>query len=828
MKLSLRNIMAGLGTALFLAACGGGGGGGSDVTSPTAKKPTAVAAADQTTVEIGTKVTLNGSGSSAANGGSLAYQWALASVPGGSAATLSSATDASPSFTPDLPGEYVADLQVRDSAASSEHARVTIKATNPNPVAIISPATQGVLLGSTVVLDGSPSLAPTGANASGLSYQWTLAAQPDGTATTLASATSARASFTAEKVGIYKATLLVTHGGKTGQAEATITVSTSNSAPVANIALPSGYESDRYKNPIIKAVRGQTVTLDGRASNDPDGDNLHYRWSIPSALEGTLKPRPLGSSAAIQNANSAQASFTPDAAGTYYIDFTVYDASVATTRRVAVQASKPEGAANTAPVAVISPYALEAELGGYAGIDGKHSYDIDGDALTYNWTWWSTAAPGARNTAIGSYLNLGRTLAAGTYQVELTVNDGQASSATISVTYTVKIGANIAPTPVAKVDIARVLVGEPLVFDASASTDRNGDPIRYQWTLVDRPDGSSAVLQNATSAQARVVTDKPGVYTARVQVSDPKGAVGYATVYDTVSAFAKAKNNAPVIAKLSTFSANDCNGQEPAPGQPFILNSQGLFYLESRVGLQVFDPDQDFPLDFLVTPTRQPANEIPAVAGLTASGACAAPYNATTPIVTRAGVYEFEAIVSDGLANSAPVRSSLTVVNRADYPTLLLEEFTGLAYDSQGPGGISYQAFFPYRMYSAGVNIAYGGDVGLATSSWYRLTAFDRDYTIIDLQTSSTDNAMLPKFTGLQNGQVIRKGQSVDFKWQRPLLPNESQLHLERINICNQYGSSSAECTAINKQLADIIPAYQFKSSFRIAEKPEYTFRVGD
>ncbi|MDP2166861.1 MAG: PKD domain-containing protein, partial [Thermodesulfovibrionales bacterium] len=82
--------------ALIIAGCGD--------TSNSA--PVANAGLDQNVV-TGSVVTLDGSGSSDANGDTLTYKWTITSKPSGSAAVLSSSTVAKPTFTADKDGSYV-------------------------------------------------------------------------------------------------------------------------------------------------------------------------------------------------------------------------------------------------------------------------------------------------------------------------------------------------------------------------------------------------------------------------------------------------------------------------------------------------------------------------------------------------------------------------------------------------------------------------------------------------------------------------------------------------------------------------------------------------
>lgn len=79
-------------------------------------------------VAPGALVTLDGSGSTDANGDTLTYAWTLTSSPTGSATTLNSPTSVKPTFTPDLAGTYVASLTVNDGKVASISQTVTITA----------------------------------------------------------------------------------------------------------------------------------------------------------------------------------------------------------------------------------------------------------------------------------------------------------------------------------------------------------------------------------------------------------------------------------------------------------------------------------------------------------------------------------------------------------------------------------------------------------------------------------------------------------------------------------------------------------------------------
>ncbi len=105
----------------------------STVTINAAKPNTApiANAGNAQSVATGRVVTIDGSGSSDADGNTLTYLWAISSKPAGSSASLSSATAVKPTFTPDVAGSYILNLVVNDGKVDSAKATVTITAANP-------------------------------------------------------------------------------------------------------------------------------------------------------------------------------------------------------------------------------------------------------------------------------------------------------------------------------------------------------------------------------------------------------------------------------------------------------------------------------------------------------------------------------------------------------------------------------------------------------------------------------------------------------------------------------------------------------------------------
>ncbi len=212
-------------------------------TSTSPSSPLSVSINAPSTGTTGTLVNLG----SAPTGGQppYTYSWSLASVPSGSAAALSSITDPSPTFTPDIAGDYVVGVTVTDSASSphtanSQVATITVTALPPLSVSINAPSTGTT---GTLVNLGS---APTGGQPP-YTYSWSLASVPSGSAAALSSITDPSPTFTPDIAGDYVVGVTVTDSASSPHTAnsqvATITVTapppTTVSLTVNSVELPS-------------------------------------------------------------------------------------------------------------------------------------------------------------------------------------------------------------------------------------------------------------------------------------------------------------------------------------------------------------------------------------------------------------------------------------------------------------------------------------------------------------------------------------------------------------------------------------------------------------
>ncbi|BDG05270.1 PKD domain-containing protein [Anaeromyxobacter oryzae] len=167
------------------------------------------------TVSRNRPVTLDASASSDVDHDPLTFSWTLAG-PAGSSATLSGASTASPTFTPDREGPYTATVTVGDGTATTQ-AFVVITSVNAAPVPVLAAPYQ-VNAADAVGLDASGS---TDDNLDPLTYAWTLE-PPAGSGAALSAATGPASGFTTDVEGSYLVHLDVSDGIATTRRDWTV------------------------------------------------------------------------------------------------------------------------------------------------------------------------------------------------------------------------------------------------------------------------------------------------------------------------------------------------------------------------------------------------------------------------------------------------------------------------------------------------------------------------------------------------------------------------------------------------------------------------------
>ena len=141
------------------------------------------------------------------DGDPIAYDWSIASKPSGSIAEITPADVVGPTFIADAHGVYVAQLSVFDGWEVGTDT-VVVSFENVKPVADAG-VNQSVLQGSIVYADGSQS---HDANLDSLTYKWSIASMPEGSAAILSNDAAVTTGFVADLSGNYVISLIVNDG----------------------------------------------------------------------------------------------------------------------------------------------------------------------------------------------------------------------------------------------------------------------------------------------------------------------------------------------------------------------------------------------------------------------------------------------------------------------------------------------------------------------------------------------------------------------------------------------------------------------------------------
>ncbi len=462
-----------------------------------------------------------------------------------------------------------------------------------NPCPVVNAGANQNVPPQRVILDGSASYDPGGGT---LQYGWS---QVSGTQVIIETPTASTASFMGIKAGAYRFKLTCTNGACTNTATADVTIQ--NIAPSVNAG------SDRT----IDA--GTQITLHA-TGQDPNEDSLTYQWTKVS-----------GPSVSIPSMVQQDITFTPTTAGQYMFSVQCYDG---VNYSVASQVNVTVNAVNHAPTANAGPN-QDVNMGSTVTLNGTGSSDPDGDSLSYSWVQASGPIQITLNGASTAQPTfMANTI--GTYQFNLTVNDGKVNSTPSSVTIRI-LAQNNAPLANAGPDM-NVYVGDDVVLNASSSYDPDLDSITFSWSQVS---GASVVIFNANTQQPFFTPTTSGVFEFKVTVSD-----GQATATDNVIVTVDNHNQVPIADAGADIAA--------------LVNDA-----VTLDGSRSYDPDETT-ISYIWSQTSGP------VVSLNSS-------NSVNPsfVPTQAGVYVFELQVYDGIDTSSPVSVTVTVQSSALEVTLI-------------------------------------------------------------------------------------------------------------------------------------------------------------
>jgi len=478
--------------------------------------PSAYAGGNQ--VVVPQRVILDGSGSVNPMGGSMSYTWTQLSGP--VSVLLETPTESVASFMGIKAGTYQFKLTCSNGyCSSSSTVSVTIQNIAPS---VDAGSNMTIDAGTTVTLHATGS----DPNEDTVTYQWTKVSGPS---VTLGNLAQQDITFTPATAGLYTFSVTCSDGVNTSSsAQVSVTVNAVNHAPTAS----AGQDQTAYA--------GNTVTLDGSGSSDPDGDSLSYVWTQVSGP----------ASVTLSSASVAKPSFAATTVGNYQFKLVVSDGKVSSTAStVNITVVKQ----NNPPVADAGQD-IHAYVSDDVVLNASSSSDPDADPITYSWSQVSGASVQIFNGTTATPFFTPTT--SGVFVFKVTVSDGQVS-ASDTVTITVD---NHNQVPVAVVagstSNINVVVGTTVTLDGSGSYDPDGSALSYIWSQTSGP---SVSLSSPNSAKPYFVPTQTGTYVFALRVYDGTDTSSAATVTVTVQAQTASISlltpvNGSVVASNPTFS----------------------------------------------------------------------------------------------------------------------------------------------------------------------------------------------------------------------------------------------------------------------------------
>jgi len=459
------------------------------------RPPIATFTESATTVLTNEIIYLNASGSSDSDGFIVSYFWEFGDGANATGVTTSHAYVEN--------GVYTVKLTVTDNDGAKATTTATKTVLNRAPVAAFTESATNVLTGEIIHFNASASYDPDG---SIVSYFWNFG---DGT-----NATGVTVDHAYSDNGVYTVILTVTdNDGATASVTATKTVS--NRPPIAS-----------FSESATTVLTGEIIRFNASSSYDVDGSIVSYFWTFGDGANGF--------GVVIDHSYADN--------GVYTVTLTVTDNDGATATATAVKT-----VLNRPPVASFTESATTVDTGQIIYFNASSSYDLDGSIVSYFWDF----GDGKNATGVATQHAY---VENGVYAVTLTVTDNDGAKATATATKYVQ---NRPPVASFTYSPSFPIVGETVVFNASASYDPDGTISSYRWNFGD---GNVTTVTVPTIIH---VYNAFGNYTVSLTLTDNDGSTSTTTQVVRIRQYPIAaftySPSFPIVSETVTFDASSSN-----------------------------------------------------------------------------------------------------------------------------------------------------------------------------------------------------------------------------------------------------------------------------
>jgi len=275
----------------------------------------------------------------------------------------------------------------------------------------------------------------------------------------------------------------------------------------------------------VITLRTDSISLDGSASNDPDGTISEWLWKKISGPASFNIINAVASKTVVRTLDT----------GVYKFELMIKDNGGLSAKDTVQITVNSTAAVNRPPVANAGPDQIINLPTNTVNVNGSASTDPDNNITVYAWT--KISGPSSFNIVNANTVQTQVTnLVEGVYKFELKITDagGLFSADTIQVIVNGSTPVNRPPVARAGNDTIITLPANNAILNGSGSTDPDNNIVSYTWTKLSGP--ASLNIMNANVVQTQITDLVVGIYKFELRVTDAGGLFSIATVHVIVQA----------------------------------------------------------------------------------------------------------------------------------------------------------------------------------------------------------------------------------------------------------------------------------------------------